>query len=77
MVIDTSKLKISTKSLVVMLMGFGTLMQIPAVSQFVLALTSQHKNVASVVTAITGIAMLLHNPEVQDVLGMKRAEDSK
>lgn len=72
MVIDTAKLKVSTKTLVALLFAFGSAMQVPAVNQFVLSITAQHKNLASIVTAITGIAMLLHNPEVQDALGIKK-----
>lgn len=72
MVIDTAKLKVSTKTLVALLVAFGSAMQIPAVNQLVLSITAQHKNFASIVTAITGIAMLLHNPEVQDALGIKK-----
>lgn len=72
MVIDTAKLKVSTKSLVAMFTVFGTLMQVPAVNQYVLSVTSQHKNLAALVTAISGIALLLHNPEVQDALGIKK-----
>jgi len=72
MVIDTAKLKVSTKTLVALFLGFGSAMQIPQVNQFVLAVTAQHKNLASLVTAISGIALLLHNPEVQDALGIKK-----
>jgi hypothetical protein len=72
MVIDTAKLKVSTKTLVALFFGFGSAMQIPQVSQFVLSVTAQHKNLASLVTTISGIALLLHNPEVQDALGIKK-----
>lgn len=72
MVIDTAKLKISTKTLVGLFLAFGSAMQIPAVNQFVLSVTAQHKNLASLVTVLSGIALLLHNPEVQDALGIKK-----
>lgn len=71
MVIDTAKLKISTKRLFAFFLCFGGLMQIPTVSGFVGSVTLHHPHVAALVTAVTGIALLLHNPEVQDVLGIK------
>lgn len=72
MVIDTAKLKISTKTILGVLVGFGSLMQIPVVSQFVASVTMQHKNVAAIVTSLMGMYALLHNPEVQDALGIKK-----
>ena len=72
MQIDTSKLKLSTKSLVSALLGFGALMQIPAVSQLVLGLTEKHPHAAAMITALSGAAMLLHNPQVQEVLGIRQ-----
>ena len=62
MQIDTSKLKVSTKSLVSALLGFGAVMQVPAVSQFALGLTKEHPHIAAALTAVAGAAMLLHNP---------------
>ena len=71
MVIDTAKLKISTKTMLALLLGFGSVMQIPVVNEFVAAITSRHRNIAAVVTTLMGIYALLHNPEVQDALGIK------
>ena len=71
MVIDTAKLKISTKTMLGGVIGFGSLMQIPVVSEFVAAHTLQHKNLTSLVATVMGIYALLHNPEVQDALGIK------
>jgi hypothetical protein len=70
--IDTSKLKFSTKSLVSALLGFGAVMQVPAVSQFVLGITKEHPHVAATLTSMAGAAMLLHNPQVQEALGIKQ-----
>jgi hypothetical protein len=75
MVIDTSKLKISTKGLVALFVAFGGFMQIPAVNQFVLSLTTHHKRAAAVVTAIGGIYAVLHDPQVQDALGIKHTRE--
>jgi hypothetical protein len=72
MVIDTAKLKISTKTMLGLVIGFGSLMQIPAVNQFVAAHTLEHKNLTSLVGTVMGIYALLHNPEVRDALGIKK-----
>ena len=71
MVIDTAKLKVSTKSMVAALLAFGGLMQVPAVSQLVLKITANHPTIASVVTALLGIYTVLHDPRVQDALGIE------
>lgn len=77
MVIDTSKLKISTKGLVAGFIAFGGFMQIPAVNQFVLSITAEHKHVVSVLTALAGIYTVLHDPQVQDALGMSSQDEEK
>lgn len=71
MTVDTSKLKISTKTLVSALFVFGALMQIPQVNQVVIRLTNAHPHIAAVVTALMCIYALLHTPEVQQALGIK------
>lgn len=71
MVIDTAKLKVSTKSMVGALIAFGGFMQIPAVSQFALKITASRPSIASVVTAVLGVYAVLHNPQVQDALGIE------
>jgi hypothetical protein len=75
MVIDTSKLKISTKGIVGFFVAFGGFMQIPAVSSFVLDLTSHNKRIVAALTAIGGIYTVLHNPQVQDALGIKHTRE--
>jgi uncharacterized protein YjgD (DUF1641 family) len=70
-VIDTAKLKISTKTMLGAVIGFGSLMQVPVVNQFVASVTMQHPHLAAIVTSVMGIYALLHNPEVQDALGIK------
>lgn len=69
MVIDTAKLKISTKGLLSAFVAFGGFMQIPAVHDYVLKQTEHHPHMAALVTAIAGIYALLHNPQVQQALG--------
>lgn len=70
--IDTAKLKISTKTMLGFVIGFGSLMQVPAVNEFVAAHTLQHKNLTSLVATVMGIYALLHNPEVQEAFGIKK-----
>ncbi len=65
-------MRLSTKSLVAALTAFGALMQVPAVSGFVYKLTAAHPNVAGALTALVGIAALLHNPQVQAILGVQQ-----
>jgi len=64
--------RLSTKSVVALLLVFGTLMQIPAVSGFVYRLTASHPNVAGALTALMGIAAILHDPKVQAALGIEQ-----
>jgi len=70
--LDLSKLKISTQSLVAFLITLGGLLQIPQVSAFVLGLAAKHPHIAVAVGVITGIAALLHNPQVEQALGIKQ-----
>lgn len=72
MVIDTAKLKISTKTMLGIVVGFGSLLQVPAVNQFVVDHTLNHKHLTSMVGMVMGVYALLHNPEVQDALGIKK-----
>lgn len=77
MVIDTSKLKVSTKGLLSAFIAFGGFMQIPAVRNCVLKLTEHHPHLAPIATAIAGIYTLLHDPQVQDALGMSARDKEK
>jgi len=75
MVIDTAKLKVSTKGLVGLFVAFGSFMQIPAVKDFVLKQTEHHPRVAAWATTVAGIYAVLHNPEVQEALGIKHTRE--
>jgi hypothetical protein len=77
MTIDTSKLRVSTKSLVGLVVTAGTLFQIPAVHDFIIALAHNHPHVLGFFGTVTGVIGLLHNPAVQDVLGIKRSVEVK
>jgi hypothetical protein len=70
MVIDTDKLKISTKSVAAFVFGFAGLMQIPAVGQFVSSVTTRHPGLASLVATLTAVSLLLHDPQVDSALGV-------
>jgi hypothetical protein len=72
MTIDTSKLKLSTKSLVAAFFAFGGLMQIDSVKQLVLSATAAHPRIAGLVTFAVGAYSVLHSPEVQQALGIKQ-----
>jgi hypothetical protein len=76
-VIDTAKLKISTKSMVAAVFTLGSLLQIGVVHDYVLSLAHDHPHVVAFTATITGIYGLLHNPEVQDALGIKRTVEVK
>ncbi len=77
MTIDTSKLQASTKQLMGLLVTAGTLFQIPAVHDYLISLVHNHPHLAGVFGTVAGVFALLHNPEVQDVLGIKRTVEVK
>lgn len=77
MTIDTSKLQASTKKLFGLVVTAGALFQIPAVHDFLLAQVHNHPHLAGVAATLTGIFTLLHNPQVQDVLGIKQTVEVK
>ena len=72
MTIDTSKLRFSTKSLVAVVTTFGGLMQIPQVGNTVMALAKGHPHITAAVAMVMSAAMLLHNPQVEAILGIKQ-----
>lgn len=72
MTIDTSKLQASTKNLMGLVVTAGTLFQIPAVHDFVLLQVHDHPHISGIVATLTGIFTLLHNPQVEEVLGLKQ-----
>lgn len=72
MIIDTAKLKVSTKSMVAAVLAAGSVLQVGVVHDYVLSIAGAHPHVVAAIGTITGIYGLLHNPEVQDALGIKR-----
>jgi hypothetical protein len=77
MVIDTAKLKVSTQAMVASVLTLGGLLQIPEVHDVVLSLTHDHPHIVTILATFTGVYGLLHNPEVQDALGIKRTIEVK
>jgi hypothetical protein len=75
--IDTSKLRISTKGLVGFIVSAGTLFQIPEVHDFLISAAHNHPHILGILGSLTGVAALLHNPQVQDALGIKRTVEVK
>jgi hypothetical protein len=70
MTFDISKLKFSTKGCVGFLLGIGSLLQIPQVSAPVFAFIKLHPHYATAFAMLTGVITLLHNPQVEAVLGI-------
>jgi hypothetical protein len=68
--LDLSKLKFSTKSLVGFLLGIGSLLQIPQISTPVFAFLKAHPHYSAAFAVLTGVITLLHNPQVEAVLGI-------
>lgn len=77
MTIDTSKLQVSTKGLIAVTATAGTLFQIPAVHDFLIAQAHNHPHVLGALGTLTGIFALLHNPEVAAALGIKQTVEVK
>jgi hypothetical protein len=68
--IITGKAKASTKWLFGAIVSFGGLMQIDAVKNFVTPLVAKHPKISAIVVCLTTIGTLLHDPRVQQVLGI-------
>jgi hypothetical protein len=64
----TGQGKFSTKSIISFFVGLGGLMQIQQFRDPVLKFADSHPHIASTIAVVTGIAALLHNPQVQDIL---------
>jgi hypothetical protein len=77
MTLNLSELKLSTKSLISFLLVIGSLLQIPQVSATVFAFIKLHPHYASAFAVLTGIIALLHNPLVEQALGIKQTVDIK
>jgi hypothetical protein len=72
--VDVGKWRISTKSVVAALTTAGALWQIQPVRDFVMVQVHAHPHWAGAVAWVSGVWALLHNPEVQGVLGLTPGE---
>ena len=72
MPIDISKLRSSTKSFLGAVLAFGGFFEIQPVHDYLIAAAHNHPHWTSVLIVVTGVSTLLHNPQVQDALGIKR-----
>ena len=72
MTFDLSKLKFSTKGLIAFLLGLGSLLQVPQVSAPVFAFAKLHPHFAAALGLVIGIIGLLHNPTVDQILGINQ-----
>lgn len=72
MTFDVSKLKISTKSLIAFVLALGSLLQIPQVGDTVFAFAKYHPHFAAVLAVVTAVVGLLHNPQIESILGIKQ-----
>jgi hypothetical protein len=68
---DASKVKLSTKGVVAFLLGVGSLLEVPAVSTPVFAAAKSHPHFAVALGVLTGLVALLHNPKVEQLLGVQ------
>lgn len=77
MILDTSKLKVSTKGIIAFLTAAGALFQIPQVHDFLIAQAHDHPHILGILGTVTAITGLLHNPEVAQALGIKQTVEVK
>lgn len=54
-----------------MILTFGGLLQVPQFEQIVFKLANLHPHIATIVGALTTLAALLANPQVQKILGIQ------
>lgn len=77
MTIDTSKFKFSTKALIVGFISLGGLATIPAVNAPLTAFLEAHHGLAPLVSALIAVYTVLHNPVVEDALGIRKAMEDR
>ena len=70
----SGKVKVSTKILFALFMSLPFLMQVDAVKNFLTPIFAAHPKIAATVSSLAGIALLLHNPQVQQALGITVSE---
>ena len=68
------EVKVSTKVLFGLFLALPLLMQNDASKNFVTPILSMHPKIAAAVGSLVSISVLLHNPQVQTILGIKTGE---
>lgn len=68
--IVTGKARALTNVLVGLILGFGTLMAVPQVNSLVMPIIAKHPTVDSIVGMVVSLSLLLHNPQVDQLLGI-------
>lgn len=71
MKLDTARLRKSTQSLLALLLSAGSLFQVKEVHDWLILQAHDHPHVIGLIGTLTGLFMLLHNPEVAAALGIK------
>jgi hypothetical protein len=59
------------KAAIAAILAFGGLLQVPQFSAVVFHLANLHPHIATIVGALTTLAALLANPQVQKILGIQ------
>ncbi len=77
MIVSQAQLKATTKSLVALAVSAGGLFQVPAVHDALISATHAHPHWAGAIGPAMAIGALLHNPQVQAALGVKRTVEVK
>lgn len=74
MTIDTSKIKLSTKSVAGIVAVAGSLWQVQQVHDTVLKFVQAHPHWSGLIGVVGTLWALLHNPQVQEILGIECAK---
>lgn len=67
--VSIKQLSILGKSAIALIGTVAALLQVPAISVLVIKLISAHPHIATITGAITTLAALMANPQVQKILG--------
>jgi hypothetical protein len=68
--IVTGKARALTNVLIGLILGFGTLMAIPQVNSLAMPFISAHPTLDAIVGMVVSLSLLLHNPQVAQLLGI-------
>lgn len=74
--ISPAKFTALGKGAIALILSLTGLIQIPAVSAFLMPLIQHHPHIATIVGGLTTISALLANPQVQDFFGIEHTVES-